>query len=147
MQAHKGQEIFMIKYLPVTIVAALALTACNNNAADTDAAESAPMDNNGGVTGSDNMTNNASSSSGASDDEFVSACLSASNQSESMCRCLSEKADEDLSDSSREFLIATLNEQTEEVMEMRARMSLEEMSTAGMFLVNASTQCASEGRQ
>ncbi len=137
----------MIKFMPIAFVAALALAACNNNSADTDTADTAQMNNDGGATGSDNVNSTGSSSSGASDDEFVAACLSASNQSESMCRCLSEKADEDLSDNSREFLIATLNEQSDEVMEMRARMSLEEMSTAGMFLVNASTQCASEGRQ
>ena len=137
----------MIKFMPIAFVAALALAACNNNSTDTDTADTAQMNNDGGATGSDNVNSTGSSSSGASDDEFVAACLSASNQSESMCRCLSEKADEDLSDNSREFLIATLNEQSDEVMEMRARMSLEEMSTAGMFLVNASTQCASEGRQ
>lgn len=138
----------MIRFLPIAFVAALALAACNNNPAETDTADTSQMDNNGSAgTASTDVNSTSSTSSGASNDEFVAACLSASNQSESMCRCLSEKADEDLSDNSREFLIATLNEQSEEVMEMRARMSLEEMSTAGMFLVNASTQCASEGRQ
>lgn len=143
----------MKKLTPLAILAALALAACNNSSPDTtDAADSnTEMENgnsgNSSDNSSDDMSVETSSSNGPSDDEFVAACLRASNQTESMCTCLSEKAEADLTENSREFLIATLNDESEEVMEMRSRMSMEEMSTAGMFLVTASTQCAREGRQ
>jgi hypothetical protein len=95
----------------------------------------------------DDITTEMDTSSGNADDEFVTACLSASNQSVSMCTCLSEKADDGLSDNSRDFLIATLNEETEDAMELRIRMNMEETAAAAMFMANASTQCAREGRQ
>jgi len=142
----------MRKLTPLAILAALALAACNNSSPEnTDAADSNTEMQNGDSggesgNGSDNMAVETGSSNGPSDDEFVAACLRASNQTESMCTCLSEKAEEDLTANSREFLIATLNEESDEVMEMRSRMSMEEMSTAGMFLVTASTECAREGR-
>lgn len=139
---------------PLAILAALALAACSNDSPDatdpptqstTETTGSAAASGNDGAI--DDMTTETGTSSGNAGDEFVAACLSASNQSMSMCTCLSEKADEDLSDNSREFLIATLNEESEAVMEMRTRMDMEEMATAAMFMANASTQCAREGRQ
>lgn len=138
---------------PLAILAALALAACSNDSPDaTDLPAQGMAENNGSAASgnagaTDDMTTETDTSSGNADDEFVTACLSASNQSVSMCTCLSEKADEDLSDNSREFLIATLNEESEAVMEMRTRMDMEEMATAAMFMANASTQCAREGRQ
>jgi hypothetical protein len=144
----------MKKLTPLAILAALALAACNNSSPDTtDAATDSNTEIENGNAGSGSghdsgdMAVETGDSNGASDDEFVAACLSASNQTESMCTCLSEKAEADLTETSREFLIATLNEQSDEVTELRSRMSMEEMSTAGMFLVTASTQCAREGRQ
>jgi len=145
----------MNKLTPLAILAALALAACNNSGTDANDAPddsttemdggSASSDGNSG--GSDDMTTETSSSSGRADNEFVAACLSASNQSESMCTCMAEKADADLSEISQEFLIATLNENQDRVVELRSEMNFEEMSTAGMFLVTASTDCAREGRQ
>jgi hypothetical protein len=139
---------------PLAILAALALAACSNDSPDaTDPPAQSTTETDGSTAASgnddamDDMTTETDTSSGNAGDEFVTACLSASNQSVSMCTCLSEKADEDLSDNSREFLIATLNEESEAVMEMRTRMDMEEMATAAMFMANASTQCAREGRQ
>lgn len=144
----------MNKLTPLAILAALALAACNNSSPDApDTPEESTTESDGGAPaggnagGSDDMTTETGSSSGNADDEFVAACLSASNLSESMCVCLSEKADERLTGNSREFLIATLNEQSEAVMEMRAQMGMEELTAAAMFMANASTQCAREGHQ
>ncbi|GJL97828.1 MAG: hypothetical protein DHS20C06_16450 [Hyphobacterium sp.] len=137
----------MIRLVPIAIFAALTLAACNNNPDANETGDTAQMNNDGGAAGSDNVNSTSSTSSGSSDDEFVAACLHASNMSVSMCTCLSEKADDDLSENSQAFLIATLNEQSEEVVALRARMSFEEMSTAGMFMIGASTECAQEGRQ
>lgn len=132
----------MTKLTPLAILAALALAACSNDSPD---ATDPPAQNTAG--GSDDMTAETGTSSGSIGDEFTTACLNASNQSESMCICLSEKAAEDLSDNSRAFLIASLNEETEDAMELRIRMNMEETAAAAMFMANASTQCAREGRQ
>jgi len=138
---------------PLAILAALALAACSNDSPDaTDLPAQGMAENNGSAASgnagaTDDMTTETDTSSGNADDEFVTACLSASNQSVSMCTCLSEKADDGLSDNSRDFLIATLNEETEDAMELRIRMNMEETAAAAMFMANASTQCAREGRQ
>lgn len=138
---------------PLAILAALALAACSNDSPDaTDPPAQSMAENNGSAASgndgaTDDMTTETDTSSGNADDEFVAACLTASNLSQSMCVCLSEKADQDLSDNSRDFLIATLNEETEDAMELRIRMNVEETAAAAMFMANASTQCAREGRQ
>ncbi len=93
------------------------------------------------------MTSPTAAASGNRDDEFTAACLHASNQSVSMCSCLSEKADESLGENSRNFLIASLNEDTDTARELRLRMDMEETAAAAMFMANASSQCAREGRQ
>jgi len=145
----------MNKLTPLTILAAFALAACNNSAPDSNEApdeSTTEMDggsdaSSGNSGGSDDMTTETSSSSGRADRDFVAACLSASNMSESMCTCLAEKADADLSENSQQFLIATLNEDQDRVVELRTQMSFEEMSSAGMFMIGGSTECAREGRQ
>jgi hypothetical protein len=137
----------MRKFSPLAVLAAIALAACNNNPADSgDDMDDAMSPDSGSSGGSDDMTTQTSSSGGESGDDFVQACLYATNNTSNMCECLSERADEDLTDGAREFLIATMNDENERVMAMRGELSIEEMSTAGMFLVGASTQCAREGR-
>ncbi|PIW30288.1 MAG: hypothetical protein COW29_04295 [Rhodobacterales bacterium CG15_BIG_FIL_POST_REV_8_21_14_020_59_13] len=144
----------MNKLTPLAILAALALAACNNDSPDTnDSPDESAIESNGGSAtdsnagGTDDRTTETGTPSGNTDDEFVAACLSASNLSRSMCDCLAEKADEGLSANSRDFLIATLNEETQAAMELRVRMNMEETAAAAMFMANASTQCAREGRQ
>lgn len=141
----------MNKFAPIAIIAALALAACNNSPAEDDtdmtSDESSSMSNDGNSGGADNMTETSSSGSGASSDDFVEACLEASNNTPGMCQCLSEKSEDDLTGNGREFLIASMLNQEGRVMELRGQMSIEEMSQAGMFLVNASVECAREGRQ
>lgn len=143
----------MHKFSPLAVLAAIALAACNNNPADSGddmddamSSDSGSSASSGSSGGSDDMATQTSSSGGESGDDFVQACLYATNNTSNMCECLSERADEDLTDGAREFLIATMNDENERVMAMRGELSIEEMSTAGMFLVGASTQCAREGR-
>ena len=91
------------------------------------------------------MTDGVPMDSGAQDDRFTAACLRSSNQTEEMCRCMSGKATANLTDNGREFLIASLNEDTDRVIALRPTMNMTELTQAGMFLVNASTECAAEG--
>jgi hypothetical protein len=133
--------------LAIALLASLALAACNNNATDdTDAGDTPPADNgtnpDNGSGGGDTVRTRA-----GSDDDFAAACLNATNNSPEMCQCMAEQADAELTGDAREFLIASMNDENERVMAMRGELSVEEMSVAGMFLVNASVECARDGRQ
>ncbi|MEE2565978.1 hypothetical protein [Hyphobacterium marinum] len=82
---------------------------------------------------------------GREDPEFTAACLSASNMNEDMCRCISRHSTANLTDRSRDFLLATLTENTQEAARLRGEMTMQEASQAGMFMVNSATTCAAEG--
>ena len=93
----------------------------------------------------ESMNDGETMDSGRADNDFTAACLTASNMPEAMCTCMSGKATANLTENGRDFLIATLNEDTDRVIALRGQMSLTEMSQSGMFMVNASTECAAEG--
>ncbi|WP_421792532.1 hypothetical protein [Hyphobacterium sp.] len=139
-----------MKQILLISAAALMLTACNNsapseNSSDTDASGSSASESTGNGNGVTAVE--TSGSSGGTNDDFAAACLNATNSSPTMCACLAEKAEEDLSEGGREFLIASMNEDNDRVLALRGELGIQEMSVAGMFLVTASTQCAEEGRQ
>lgn len=146
--------------LALALAGTLALAACSQSeepATPDTAGDEAMSDDNGGGGNSPEdyaaardeiLGRNASDEpmdSGAQDDRFTAACLRSSNQSEEMCRCMSGKATANLTNNGREFLIASLNEDTERVLELRPTMNMTELTQSGMFLVNASTECAAEG--
>ena len=80
----------------------------------------------------------------SSDNEFIQACLSTSNMSEELCECIAAKVRAELSDDGFAFLVATLNENQKAADELRAKMPLDEMAHAGMFMVSAPAACAGE---
>ncbi|WP_421785746.1 hypothetical protein [Hyphobacterium sp.] len=128
--------------LPLALLAALALAACGNNSAGEGETSS---------TGSSSETpsggGDAVQTSAGSGDDFAAACLNATNNSPEICECMAEQADDALTGDAREFLIASMNDENERVLAMRGELSVEEMSVAGMFLVNATVECTREGRQ
>lgn len=131
----------MKRLSPLTLLAALILAACNNNAPDEGAA--VPADGGSDSTGGGDAVETGATPS----DDFAAACLNATNNSPAMCECMADRAEDGLTGDAREFLIASMNDENERVMSMRGELSVEEMSVAGMFLVNASVECAREGRQ
>lgn len=83
--------------------------------------------------------------SAGTDPEFISGCVNSSNLSREMCTCIAASAEAELSDNSRDFLTASLNENAEEATAIRMRMSIAEVTEAGMFMMNATTDCAERG--
>jgi|TARA_R110002073_G_scaffold184389_2_gene342767 hypothetical protein len=140
-----------MKYsIGLLLAGSLALAACGGGSDDT-----AMSDDDGPMTAemsqdlandmAESMNDGEAMDSGREDDDFTAACLNASNMPEAMCTCMSGKATANLTENGRDFLVATLNENSDRVMALRGQMSLTEMSQAGMFMVNASTECAAEG--
>lgn len=142
-----------MKHLALLSATALVLAACSNPTPSSDAPENGAEET--GISGNTRNGNGEAmtETSGGDEpaesaaDDFAAACLNATNNSPSMCSCLAEKADEDLTGDARDFLVASMNEDNDRVLAMRGQLSVEEMSVAGMFLVTASTECAQEGRQ
>ncbi|MEE2525342.1 hypothetical protein V0U79_03115 [Hyphobacterium sp. HN65] len=126
-------------FAPIAILAAFALAACNNSPAE-DAGDD-PAETPSGAT------ETAAAGADGSEDLFVAACLEASNNTPNMCECLSEKAQADLTDTGRDFLVASMLDQEDRLMSLRADMDGEEVIATSRFLVDASVECAREGRQ
>jgi hypothetical protein len=76
--------------------------------------------------------------------QFTRACVEATNMDESLCECVGEKAAEELSDKSFDLLVATLNQDDEEVTRLRGEVSLSESLAAGLFMTRGPALCAEE---
>ena len=137
---------------------ALVLAGCggSDEPAD-DAPETAngQMDHQGGDDASydDEAAGNDAATSGGdepmnsagTDPEFIDGCLMSSNMSREMCVCLAASAREQLSESAHDFLVATLNQRADEATEIRARMSIEDVTSSAMFMTNGTRDCAERG--
>jgi len=74
-------------------------------------------------------------------ERFVAACLSFSNMGEPICECLSSQAQQDLSPEGFAFLVATLEKDEETTKELREKTPLQDITSAGMFMVSAPASC------
>lgn len=151
------------------LMAALALAACGGGNGtndpetpeavngEVDYSDGVTNDDDGGGSADDGMTGDDDAAApegilgrgdmeeGPEDPEFTAACLSASNMTEDMCRCISRRATANLTGRSRDFLLATLTENAQEAARIRMEMPMQETAQAGMFMVNSATDCAAEG--
>lgn len=75
--------------------------------------------------------------------EFVDACTSSTNMDEAVCECMAEKAETDLSEDEREFVLAALDEDEERTEELRTELGVDDAMRAGMFMTNVAS-CAVE---
>ena len=64
---------------------------------------------------------------------------------EALCKCVSGKAQDELSEEGYDFLVAMLSENESETERLRTTMPMAEVVKAGMFMTNAPATCASEG--
>ena len=55
--------------------------------------------------------------------------------------CISNLADEELSEEAIELLVASAQDDEARMAEIRAELSFTELTAAGMFMVSASTRC------
>jgi hypothetical protein len=69
-------------------------------------------------------------------------CQSTTNMTAPTCDCVAKKAAEDLSADARAFLVASMEKNDRRAAELRGKLSLEEMTRAGMLFATAPAACA-----
>lgn len=74
-------------------------------------------------------------------DRFSMACSESTNWPDSLCACMAERAEEELSEDGRTFLLATLEEDEATVSQIRADLDMEEAMEAGLFMTKVES-CA-----
>ncbi len=75
-------------------------------------------------------------------DRLAEACMASTNMGRSMCECVANRAEEDLSDNAFEFVIASLNEDEDRAEQLRGELDMTELAQAGMFMTQAPAHCA-----
>ena len=73
---------------------------------------------------------------------FIEACTSSSNMGEEICDCVADLAQEELSDSGFNFLVASMQGDTAASQQMVGEMTVEEATAAGLFMLSAPANCA-----
>ncbi len=120
---------------PLALVLLLPLVgAC---ASDPDSGDSADSSR---ISSSDSGEGSATSASFVTD--FADACQNSSNWDREMCECAGQKAQEELSDLGRAFILATLREDIPEIERLRPSLSIEEATQSGLFMAQAGAACA-----
>jgi len=75
--------------------------------------------------------------------EFVDACTSSTNMDEAVCECMAEKAETDLNEDEREFVLAALQDDEARTAELQTELGVDGAMRAGMFMTNVAA-CAIE---
>jgi len=75
--------------------------------------------------------------------EFVDACTTSTNMEAAICECMAEKAEADLNENEREFVLAALQEDEARTEELRSELGVDGAMRAGMFMTNVAS-CAVE---
>ncbi len=81
---------------------------------------------------------------GPSAEEFAAACNAQLEMPESVCECIGEKAESDLTQEERNFAYASITGDLEATEKLRAELGVDGAMKAGMFFVNAPADCARE---
>lgn len=69
-------------------------------------------------------------------------CGTTTNMGAAVCRCIGEKAETELKGETHELLIAMLEKQDQRSAELRAKLPVQEVMKAGMFMVNTPKTCS-----
>lgn len=83
----------------------------------------------------------ACSSSGSFHEEFVQACTDSGNLEQPVCDCMADKAESDLSEDERQFVLAALQEDEDKTTELRDKLGMQGAMRAGLFMTNVAS-CA-----
>lgn len=81
----------------------------------------------------------------ASATRLTEICQTTTNMSATVCECVGKKANDELSANARAFLVASMDKKEDEMASLRSKLTLEEMTKAGMFFVTAPAACANPG--
>lgn len=73
--------------------------------------------------------------------EFVQACNESGEGSEEFCECMGEKADENLTDEQKEYVLAGVRGDDARAAELQEEMGMENVAQVGAFMAGA-FECA-----
>jgi hypothetical protein len=82
--------------------------------------------------------------SGGFKGEFVAACNESGEGSEEFCECMGDKADENLNDEQKEYVLAGIRGDDAAAAEMQEEMGMENMEQVGAFMAGAFECAATE---
>ena len=104
--------------------------------------DSAPDDSGASSAASSSEVERGSPGGASFVEDFGDACVNSSNWNRAMCECAAHKAQEELSDVARDFVLATQREDIGEIERLRPNLSVEEAAQTAMFMVHAGAECA-----
>ena len=84
---------------------------------------------------------------GTSSARLTEICKTTTNMSAQVCDCVGKKADADLSPDALAFLVASMDKQEAKAAELRSKLTLQEVTKAGMFFVSAPASCATSAAE
>jgi len=76
--------------------------------------------------------------------DFVGACVKSGNLEREVCECAAAKAREELSPKAYAFLVATLDQDEEQIHRLRKELEMQDALAAGMFMASGPARCAEE---
>jgi hypothetical protein len=82
----------------------------------------------------------------ADEEDFVAACLSASNMGRDLCTCIAGKAKAELSETGYAFVLASLRSDEARTVALRSALTIQEATSAGTFMTRAPGKCAAEAQ-
>ena len=69
--------------------------------------------------------------------EFTAACNESGESSEEFCECMADKADENLNDEQKEYVLAGIRGDEARAAELQEEMGMENMEQVGAFMAGA----------
>lgn len=75
--------------------------------------------------------------SGGFHGEFVAACNESGDASEAFCECMADKADENLNDEQKEYILASMKGDESQAAEMEDAMAMRNQEEVGRFMAGA----------
>ena len=72
---------------------------------------------------------------------MTAACVKDGEMTEEQCKCISNRAEKDLSKDAQALLVAELEENQAKVEELQKKLTMEDATQVGVFLMNAMGEC------
>ncbi|MBK8250099.1 MAG: hypothetical protein IPK85_22305 [Gemmatimonadetes bacterium] len=78
----------------------------------------------------------------ANADRLAEICRTTTNMGDGVCACVGDRARSELSEQALAFLVASMDKQEEAAEALKKELTLQEITTAGMFFATAPAACA-----
>lgn len=79
-------------------------------------------------------------------ERLAEICRATTNMGDAICTCVGDRARTQLSSKGLAFLVASMNKQEEAAERLKQELTMQELTTAGMFFVTAPAACAAQAK-